>query len=41
MRLQHAARHDPDDGDTMPDTDTPTSGGQTPGDSDDGRQYAH
>ncbi|KAK1180668.1 hypothetical protein B7755_022495 [Streptomyces sp. NBS 14/10] len=41
MRLQHATRHDPDDGDTMPDTDTPTSGGQTPGDSDDGRQYAH
>ena len=41
VRLQHAARHDPDDGDTMPDTDTPTSGGQTPGDSDDGRQYAH
>ncbi|MGW3568403.1 hypothetical protein ACWDSL_31880 [Streptomyces sp. NPDC000941] len=41
MRLQHAGHlQDPDDRDTMPDTDTPTPGGQTPGDSDDGRQYA-
>ncbi|MCD9589547.1 hypothetical protein QFW82_18155 [Streptomyces malaysiensis subsp. malaysiensis] len=33
-------RQDPDDGDTMPDTDTPSPSGRTPGDSDDGRQYA-
>ncbi|MER8160206.1 MULTISPECIES: hypothetical protein [unclassified Streptomyces] len=41
MRLQHAVvRQDPEDGDTMPDTDTPSPSGRTPGDSDDGRQYA-
>ncbi|MDW6061122.1 hypothetical protein SAZ11_27755 [Streptomyces sp. FXJ1.4098] len=40
MRLQHAARQDREGGDSMPDTDAPTPGSQTPGDSDDGRQYA-
>ncbi|NIY67908.1 hypothetical protein SMALB_5981 [Streptomyces malaysiensis] len=41
MRLQHAVvRQGPEDGDTMPDTDTPSPSGGTPGDSDDGRQYA-
>ncbi|MFD8623704.1 hypothetical protein ACFV4E_07345 [Streptomyces hygroscopicus] len=41
MRLQHVVvRQDPDDGDTMPDTDAPSPSGGAPGDSDDGRQYA-
>ncbi|AGP57644.1 hypothetical protein [Streptomyces rapamycinicus] len=41
MRLQHVvARQDPEDGATMPDTDAPSPSGGTPGDSDDGRQYA-
>ncbi|WP_276616774.1 hypothetical protein [Streptomyces sp. DASNCL29] len=39
MRLQHVVdRQDPEDGDTMPDTDAPSPSGG--GDSDDGRQYA-
>ena len=34
-RLQHAVvPQDPEDGDTVPDTDAPTPSGQTPGDSD-------